>query len=147
MPLLRCGRRVLTPAALVALFPLGLAGCGGGLYPVKGTVTLDDGTPVTKGVVIFERVAGGEPITARGQIQSDGSYELSTHKPGDGVPPGKYKVVLNSMDLSDLPDEQKNLPYDTKYLSLGTSGLEVEVNSGPNDIPLKLERPTKKARR
>ena len=113
----------------------------------KGTVTLDDGTSVTKGLVIFERVAGGEPITARGQISADGSYELSTHKPGDGVPAGKYKVVLNSMDLSDVPDEAKNLPYNTKYLSLATSGLEVEVTTGPNDIPLKLERPAKKARR
>ena len=58
-----------------------------------------------KGLVVFERVGGGEPIVARGQIQSDGTYELSTHKPGDGVPPGKYKVLLNSMDLSDVPDE------------------------------------------
>jgi hypothetical protein len=140
------GRRALRPAAL-ALLTLGLAGCGGGLYPVKGKVALDDGTPVTKGLVVFERVDGGTPVTARGQIQADGTYELSTHKPGDGVPPGKYKVLLNSMDLSDVPDEQKNLPYDTKYLSLATSGLEVEVTSGPNDIPIKLDRPAKKARR
>jgi hypothetical protein len=139
-------RRALRPAALALAF-LGLAGCGGGLYPVRGAVTLDDGTPVTKGLVVFERVGGGEPIVARGQIQSDGSYELSTYKPGDGVPPGKYKVLLNSMDLSDVPDEAKNLPYDTRYLSLATSGLEVEVTSGPNDIPIKLDRPAKKARR
>ena len=140
------GRRALGPAA-VALLTLSLAGCGGGLYPVNGAVTLDDGTPVTKGLVVFERAAGGEPVTARGQIQADGTYELSTYKPGDGVPPGRYKVLLNSMDLSDVPDEAKNLPYDTKYLSLATSGLEVEVTSWPNDIPIKLDRPAKKARR
>ncbi len=141
----RFGRRLPIPAAL-ALAALGLSGCGGGLYPVRGTVTLDDGTPVTKGLVVFERVDGGPAVTARGQIQPDGSYELSTNKPGDGVPPGRYKAVLNSMDLSDVPDEQKVLPYDAKYLSLKKSDLEFEVKAGPNDIPIRLDRP-KKARR
>ena len=70
-------RRGLLPAAVVAL-ALGLSGCAGGLYPVRGTVTLDDGTPLTKGLVVFERVGGGTPITARGSVGPDGTYELST---------------------------------------------------------------------
>jgi hypothetical protein len=134
------------PICALAAAALALPGCGGGLYPVRGTVTLDDGTPVAKGLVIFERVDGGPAVTARGDIQPDGSYELSTNKPGDGVPPGRYKVVLNSLDLSDVPDEQKDLPYDAKYLSPRTSDLEFEVKAGPNDIPIKLARP-KKSRR
>src|SRR5947208_2506929 len=119
--LVRHRPRVL-PAA-VALLALGLAGCGEGLYPVRGTVTLDDGTPVTRGLVVFERVDGGRPITARGEIGPGGRYELSTNKPGDGVPPGKYRVLLNPLDLSDVPDEKKNLPFDIKYLKFETSGL------------------------
>jgi hypothetical protein len=141
----RPGRQVFTAVAL-AVLAFGPAGCGGGLYPVTGTVTLNDGTPVTKGLVIFERVAGGEPLSARGQIRADGTYELSTHKPGDGVPPGRYKVVLNSMDLSDVPDEQKDLPYDTRYLSLKSSDLEFEVKAGSNEIPIRLAK-SKKPRR
>jgi hypothetical protein len=135
-------RRGRLPTAL-ALAALALPGCGSGLYPVRGTVTLDDGTPVTKGLVVFERVDGGPPVTARGDIKGDGSYELSTNKPGDGVPPGRYKVVLNSMDLSDVPDEQKELPYSTKYLSPRTSDLEFEVKAGPNDIPIRLTKSRK----
>jgi hypothetical protein len=138
----RRGRRVLVPAAL-ALVALGLPGCGKGLYPVRGTVALDDGTPVTKGLVVFERIDGGPPVTARGQILTNGRYELSTNKPGDGVPPGRYRVVFNSMDLSDVPDERKSLPYDVKYLSPKTSDLEFEVRAGENEIPIQLTRSAK----
>jgi hypothetical protein len=129
---------------IVGLMLLALVGCGGGKQPVRGNVTLDDGSPLTKGMVVFERTDGGPPITARGEIQSDGRYELSTDKPSDGVPPGKYRVLINSLDLSDVPDEKKNLPFDIKYLKFETSGLAYEVKSGANDYAIKLDRPKKK---
>jgi hypothetical protein len=136
-------RRAAAPAVLVVL-ALGLPGCAGGLYPVRGAVALDDGTPLTKGLVVFERVDGGAPITARGNVRPDGTYELSTGKPGDGVPPGRYKVLVNPLELSDVPDEQKNLPFDARYTKFETSGLEFEVKAGSNDCPIKLDRPKKK---
>jgi hypothetical protein len=134
----RCARR---GAAIVAAFLMfGLMGCGGGKNPVHGIVTLDDGSPLSKGLVIFERVDGGPPLTARGNVQPDGRYELSTEKPGDGVPTGRYKVAINPLDTSDVPDEKKVLPFDVKYVNLKTSGLEYEVKPGPNDYPIKLTR-------
>jgi hypothetical protein len=129
-------------AAALALL-LSVAGCGSRLYPVHGTVTLADGTPLTKGMVVFEGSDGGAAVTARGEVQPDGSYRLSTYKPSDGVPPGKYRVLVSPMDLSDVPDERKNLPFDIKYLRPETSGLEFEVNAGPNEFPIKLDRPRK----
>jgi hypothetical protein len=129
-----------TPLAVVALFAVGLSGCGGGKYPVRGTVALDDGTPVTRGLIVFERADGSPPVTARGNIGPDGKYALSTDKPGDGVPLGRYKVLVNPMDLSDLPDEQKNIPFAHKYLKFETSGLEFEVKAGANEFPITLER-------
>jgi len=123
------------------------AGCGPRMYPVRGTVTLEDGTPLAKGLVIFERFEGGRALTARGDIGPDGSYELSTEKPGDGVPPGKYRVSINPLDTSDTPDEQKVLPFDVKYLNLKTSGLEYEVKAGANEFPIHLAPPAKGARR
>src|SRR5262245_25150973 len=130
-------------AAPTFLF-LAVAGCGGGKLPVRGTVTLEDGTPLTKGLVVFERVEGGKAITARGEVLSDGSFEMSTDKPGDGVPVGKYRVLVNAMDLSDVPDEQKKIPFDFKYQKFETSGLEFEVKSGNNVFPIKLDRPRKR---
>jgi hypothetical protein len=95
-------------------------------------------------MVVVERRDGGAPVTARGEIQPDGRFELSTDKIGDGVPPGKYRVLINPMDLSDIPDEKKNLPFDIKYLKFATSGLEYEVKDGANDLAIKLDRSKKK---
>jgi hypothetical protein len=120
----------------------GLAGCGSGYYPVRGKVTLEDGTPVRKGMVVFENAEGTQ--MARGRIESDGSYRLSTAKPGDGVRPGRYRVAIAALDLTDVPDEKKRLPFDVKYTRHQTSGLEIEVKAGPNDIPIELKRPSRR---
>ncbi|QEL14978.1 peptidase associated/transthyretin-like domain-containing protein [Limnoglobus roseus] len=128
-----------TPLLLAAL-----VGCGGGKHPVSGVVTLEDGSPLTKGLVVFERSDGGPPIAARGTIGPDGRYELSTDRAGDGVPAGKYKVLINSLDLSEVPDEQKNLPFDSKYGKFETSGLQCDVTSGGTTFPIKLDRPKRK---
>src|SRR5262245_5618466 len=132
--------------ALAAGLALGAIGCGSKMHPVRGTVTLEDGTPLTKGLLVFERVDGGPPLTARGNVGPDGRYELSTEKPGDGVPAGRYKVAINPLDTSDVPDEQKVLPFDLKYLKHATSGLEYEVKAGPNEYPIQLSKGRKAAR-
>src|SRR5262245_64679796 len=116
-----------------------LAGCGSGYYPVRGTVTLEDGSPLGQGMVVFENAEGTQ--MARGMVRPDGSYELSTRKPGDGVKPGRYRALVSALDLTDVPDEQKRLPFDVKYTRFQTSGLEFEVKAAPNDIPIKLTRP------
>jgi hypothetical protein len=131
-------------AVATACLLLGLAGCGPRMYPVRGTVTLEDGTPVTRGLVIFERVDGGPPLTARGDIEPDGRYELSTETPGDGVPAGRYRVSINPLDTSDAPDEMKVLPFDVKYLNQKTSGLEFEVKPGAGDYSIRLAPPVPK---
>src|SRR4051794_7456446 len=106
-------RRFATGAAL--LLAICTAGCGRQMAQVTGTVTLDDGTPVSKGLVVFEGTVDGKPVMARGEVKADGHYQLSTTKPGDGIPPGKYRVLINPLDSSDIPDEQKNIPFDFKY--------------------------------
>src|SRR4051794_23699741 len=97
-------RRLFAGTAL--LLCLSASGCGARMYPVTGTITLADGSPLTKGLVVFE-TTGARPVMARGNVDADGTYHLSTNKPGDGVPPGKYRVLINPMDMSDLPDEAK----------------------------------------
>jgi hypothetical protein len=74
-----------------------LCGCGSGgseLISVTGTVKNADGS-VPKGetaAVWFEPVAEGR--SASGSIDEDGTFTMMTQTPGDGVAPGKYKVVL-----------------------------------------------------
>jgi hypothetical protein len=139
----RAGRRALPVAALLLS---AVAGCGSGLYPVHGQVTLEDGKPLTKGMVIFECKQGEKTVMARGEIQADGSYRLSTSKPGDGAPPGKYRVVIAPMENVDLPDNERRLPFDRRYTDFKTSGLEFEVRAGDNEIPIRLGRAGKPGR-
>lgn len=137
LPCLRSSRPVA--AALVLL--LGAAGCGPKLYPVRGTVTLADGKPVTEGMVVFERKGEDRPVTARGEIQPDGSYRLGTHAPGDGAPPGPYRVLVapkydaNAVDRPPAPP-----PFDPRYADFRTSGLEFEVKAGSNDFPITVKK-------
>jgi len=80
-----------------------LAGCSSGpdveMVPVRGTVKFTDGT-VPQGemaTVNFEPIAAGPNQVrklAYGEIQPDGSFEMTTVKPGDGVIAGKYKVIF-----------------------------------------------------
>jgi len=136
------GCRAVWPA-LVALLLLCVAGCGR-YYPVHGTVTYADGTPVTEGLVVFERQEGGTAITARGEIQPDGSYRLSTAKPGDGVPPGKYRVlVAPKTDLNDV-DKPRPAPFDPSYTEFNTSGLEFEVKPDATEFPIRVTKPGKR---
>jgi hypothetical protein len=125
---------------------LAAAGCGSGQYPVSGKVTLEDGSPLSKGMVVFERKEGGEPITARGDIQADGSYQLSTHKPGDGVPAGKYRVLVYPRLNIDSPTPERDRPFDARYSDFSTSGLECEVKPGANEYPIQVARPGKRLR-
>lgn len=83
----RCGLwGVLTAALLV-----GAAGCGGGLVPVTGLVTLD-GEPVAGALVLFvPEEDRGRP--AQGVTAADGTFSLSTGME-PGAARGAYKVLV-----------------------------------------------------
>src|SRR5262245_17692567 len=77
--------RLRMSAGVLAAGLLALAGCGGSsLYPVHGNVVWENGAEARElagGLVISESVNGA--VGARGDIEQDGSFRLSTHKPGD----------------------------------------------------------------
>ncbi len=68
-----------------------------GLVPCNGTVCFTDGEPVQgeSATIIFVPMEASESAqSASSEIQSDGSFQLMTKEPGDGVRPGEYRVVL-----------------------------------------------------
>lgn len=69
------------------------SGCGPKLHKARGIVKVD-GKPIDQGTVGFYPVVPGRPSMA--EIQPDGTFELSYLKPGDGLPPGEYKVTIVS---------------------------------------------------
>ncbi len=128
--------------AVACLFLLVVIGCGSKLCPARGTVTYADGSPVTEGWVVFES-KGQEPrTTARGEIRSDGSFELGTSKPGDGALPGKYQVLVTpKFDPNAVDKPSKKPPIHPRYREFKTSGLEFDVTAaGPNEFAIKVTR-------
>ena len=142
----RCVPRARVLAAALVLLAAG--GCGPRLYPVRGKVTYPDGRPVTEGLVVFESEGAEKPVTARGDIRPDGSYQLSTFRPGDGVPPGKYRALVaprsdpNAVDIKP----PKPPPFDPRYAEFATSGLEFEVKAGATDYPIQVTQAGKSSR-
>src|SRR5262245_43187331 len=86
----RCSLTAVFLAAALA------GGCSGsGPYPVEGTVVWEDGAPATEianAIVIFD--LPDKQTSARGNVQPDGSFRLTTTKPNDGALAGEYKVMI-----------------------------------------------------
>ena len=120
-----------------------VAGCGGGgdYAPVSGQIVFPDGAPVTGlegGTIVFEAAgADGKLKSASGAIDSHGKFTLGTESVSDGAVPGKHKVLITPPpSTGDVP-----LPavVDPKYESFETSGLEIEVQDGKNDVKVTVE--------
>ena len=113
-----------------------LVGCGSSgparpaLNPVKGKVTLANGAPLASGTIALEP-SEGRAYRCSGKIGPDGTFEIETGSE-KGATAGKYKVAVGP-----LPKNRKSVPK--KYYSEDTSGIEVEIVSGDNDLDIKLK--------
>jgi hypothetical protein len=126
-----------------------LAGCGGdGPYPVEGKVVWSDGTPATEldgALVVFDLPE--KQTNAKGNVQADGTFRLTTTATGDGAMAGDYKVVIvESRKPLGGPDPSLMAPghLDVKYADPSTTDLTATVKPGTNEITLKVERAKKK---
>jgi hypothetical protein len=132
--------------SLAILSLLLAAGCGDNRYPVHGKVNRDDGVPISESMVVFESVDREPNITVRGDVDSEGFYELGTSKPGDGAPAGKYRAKVTPLLAN--PDEPSHAPpFDPRFSDFKTSGLQFEVKSGTNEFPITVTRASAKSKR
>ncbi len=84
---------------IIVMFSATIIGCDDGKVPLGGKVTYsDDGTPLETGTVGFTT----DDYNARGPIQKDGSFVVSSEKPGDGLPPGTYRVHISGAEQKRL---------------------------------------------
>ena len=138
-------RSVRVCFVLVGALLVGLPACTGGprTYPVKGTV-MYNGKPVPKGTVLFTPVSGGP--TATGELNEDGTYRLTTYKPGDGAPLGEYRVAIMAMEgpVQGEPPVAPPPLIPDKYTSLALSDLKANVHEGDNVCDFTLVGSTKK---
>ncbi len=143
--------------AMVCLPAVLLGGCGGPkLGKVTGRVTYN-GKPVTGGKIMFYPESGR---MALGEIAADGTYSLTTFKPGDGALVGTHRIAVEATKVGPgsmaapktFEEELKGVPPGGKVLVAGkvewlvpekysrpeTSGLTRKVEAGENKIDLEL---------
>ena len=128
-------------STIVGLTALAFAGCRTGLYPVKGTVTFDNGQSAASlagGFVTFQSVDG--QVSSQGAIQPDGSFTLSTESENDGAYPGKYRVLITPPPYHGDEGRQADAIIDAQYSDPRTSALEAVVEEKTNEVQLRLRR-------
>ncbi len=141
--------RTRQTASLLALALLMASGVGCGpsnpdqpdTLPVGGKVTYK-GKPVPKGTITFQSDGGR---MATGEIQEDGTYSLTTARPGDGAVAGHHRVsiVANEGDPTLMPSSPgyvrpKNL-VPVKYNQPEQSGIEANVTKDSKEIDFDLK--------
>ena len=118
---------------------LSCAACGGApphdpdqkrTFPARGKV-LFDGQPLRRAVVtLYPLQADSKSVRSYGRTDAEGNVEFSTYQPGDGVPAGRYAVVI-------LPDaDEGGIRVPGRYANPKTSGLIVEVKEQENTLPV-----------
>jgi hypothetical protein len=125
-----------------------IAGCGPQnptTYPVQGRVEFEDGSVAEIGNVEFRSMTGNERMTARGKIENDGSFILSTFETGDGALPGEHQVIVQQMVIAEgMAHHQHGRRIPAKYSDYGRSGLNAHVKEQRvNPIVIKLDSKAK----
>jgi hypothetical protein len=120
-------------ALLVALF-VGCDHSGTPTYRTGGTVKYEDGSPLFAGTVSFRLLDSAEGSSARGDVQPDGSFELTTFTLGDGAVLGRHQAVVVLPTQGGRPGFQLPAPpppIAPRFASFETSGLEFTVTDSP----------------
>jgi len=127
---------------IVFALVIGMAACERPtpLYPAKGRV-LFEGKPIPKAVVWLQPDTD-EPTKhrPRGDVDADGYFELSSEKPGDGAPAGRYRATVfwyqNWTKPAERGDDLGANLLPPRYQNAQKAGLPiVEIKAEPNVIP------------
>lgn len=118
------------------------------MQPLSGKVTFrDNNEPLTQGTVIFQT----DTYQARGSLDEEGNYSISSVKEGDGIPKGIYSVFIEGTtvtagkDKKGMPRKEGNL-VDPKFN--GTeSGLKCTIDGKNKVFDFKVDRPGKSPRK
>ncbi len=114
-------------------------------FSVQGRVEFEDGSVAEIGSVEFRSMTGTERMTARGKIEKDGSFTLSTFQPGDGALPGDHQVIVQQMVIAEgMAHHQHGRRVPGKYSDYAKSGLNALVKKQEsNPIVIKLDSKAK----
>lgn len=140
MSICHAGRRLSAVAVVLSIALAMVSGCNSHdpdrpkLGKVSGKVTYK-GQPVTKGSVTFTPASGKGGETgqvASGQIEPDGSYELTTFNTGDGAILGQHIVTVQALvGDSDAGKMKPDGTFDYKLPKSAVPKKYAEVDKSP----------------
>lgn len=115
---------------------LAMFGCGQSpTVPVSGQVVWEDGKPATDLVGCnLEATLQGSKTTARGDVDAEGRFKLSTFANGDGAEPGTLEVAIFPPDRKDPDAPPPKALFPNRYQNAKTSGLTITVERGKNNV-------------
>ena len=106
-------------------------------------VVYPDGKPLTEGTVEFEALDLKKPITASGEINEDGTFQLGTYEAKDGAIAGRHRAaVIANYEIGTGAERPGLIPppvLDLKFSDFKTSPLEFEIKSSPNNILVEVD--------
>jgi len=121
----------IATAMLVVMF----LGCGDGRparVPTSGQVLID-GKPLEHG---FVQVVPSGQRPATGQLGPGGRFVLTTFDPDDGCVRGKHPAAVIALESIDGSSQRWHAPK--KYMSVETSGLEVDISEPTDSLVINL---------
>ncbi len=126
-------RRFLAAVVLVPSL-LMLSGCGETqleTFPVTGTLKFDGKAPTGATLVLHPLKLEGDTINAapNARVKADGTFSVSSYKPGDGAPPGEYAVTVEWHPVGDEGAAGPNV-IPVLYGSPATSPIKVTIKAG-----------------
>jgi len=107
-----------------------LTGCGSGLVPVSGTVTLD-GEPVAGAKVSY--IPTGPGIPASGTTDAAGRFQLELGSGRRGVPRGRYAVTIVKLAVTTVPANE------ARRLVAAAPGAGLQTETGPDGLVQVIE--------
>jgi len=121
-----------------------IPGCSDGrlkTFPVKGKVLFKTGSTVHVGTVELKSREHG--VQARGIIDQDGNFLLTTYTEDDGAVAGMHDcVVVQFIMAEEMKDFKPSVlgVVHPRYASYSTSGLTVEIKADElNDLKIEVE--------
>jgi hypothetical protein len=121
-------------------------------YPVKGQLKFEDGSVPKFGDIEFFNAE--HRLNARGKINRDGSFTVSTFNDGDGAVAGKHQVVIMQHVMTPLVARavtEANINHDhgklihQQYNDYRTSDLECTIIEAENRIEWILKQNPKQS--
>ena len=122
--------------ALTALFTSSCGpDAGTALNAVKGSAFFQ-GKPAAGAVISFHKVGDDNKANLpHAKVQADGTFTLTSFTSGDGAPVGRYQVtIIWKRKKPGCKDDDGEWVLPTRYLAASTSGLEVEIKNGSNEL-------------